>query len=208
MRYDSMQWSSIAFLFSALSLQESTSSSSQRVTITNWSRWETAPAIYERARPDWFAGAKCRGICGHGSNNLFYADYQHNGQVGEAKSVCLGTHPELPGRCPVLDQCLAYALENGEKWGVWGGCSERERRAIRRARHREAALGAGKIVSIDSAPSGHRQKLARLAGNVQTRDPAPWRHSKSLIDQQRQQRATKRRAASLGDLALGMVSEG
>jgi WhiB family redox-sensing transcriptional regulator len=34
----------------------------------------------------------------------------------------------------VRDECLEYALVNGEKFGIWGGMSERERRRIRRAR--------------------------------------------------------------------------
>ena len=42
----------------------------------------------------------------------------------EAKAVC--------ARCPVRDACLAYALDTGEVYGVWGGLSEDERRAMRR----------------------------------------------------------------------------
>jgi WhiB family redox-sensing transcriptional regulator len=34
----------------------------------------------------------------------------------------------------VREQCLEYALANGEKFGIWGGLSERERRRIRRQR--------------------------------------------------------------------------
>lgn len=41
-----------------------------------------------------------------------------------AKAVCK--------RCPVQPECLAYALERGEQWGVWGGTSEEERRSIKR----------------------------------------------------------------------------
>jgi WhiB family redox-sensing transcriptional regulator len=36
--------------------------------------------------------------------------------------------------CEVREQCLEYALINGEKFGIWGGLSERERRRIRRQR--------------------------------------------------------------------------
>ena len=32
------------------------------------------------------------------------------------------------------DDCLEYALANGEKFGIWGGLSERERRKVRRSR--------------------------------------------------------------------------
>jgi WhiB family redox-sensing transcriptional regulator len=34
----------------------------------------------------------------------------------------------------VREDCLEYALDNGEKFGIWGGMSERERRRLRRAR--------------------------------------------------------------------------
>jgi WhiB family redox-sensing transcriptional regulator len=45
-------------------------------------------------------------------------------QIDEAKAVCR--------RCPVVDECLNWALTMGEDDGVWGGMSEDERRAIRR----------------------------------------------------------------------------
>jgi WhiB family transcriptional regulator, redox-sensing transcriptional regulator len=44
----------------------------------------------------------------------------------EAKSVCHG--------CEVRPECLEYALRHGEKFGIWGGMSERERRRLRRQR--------------------------------------------------------------------------
>jgi hypothetical protein len=34
--------------------------------------------------------------------------------------------------CPVQTECLAYALEHGERFGVWGGLSERARRKLQR----------------------------------------------------------------------------
>jgi WhiB family redox-sensing transcriptional regulator len=34
----------------------------------------------------------------------------------------------------VREDCLDYAIANGEKFGIWGGMSERERRRVRRAR--------------------------------------------------------------------------
>ena len=34
--------------------------------------------------------------------------------------------------CPVRTECLEYALAAGERWGVWGGLSERERRRLKR----------------------------------------------------------------------------
>ena len=45
--------------------------------------------------------------------------------------------------CPVKQPCLEYALANRIDHGVWGGCSERERRRIlkRRRLARMATLG-------------------------------------------------------------------
>ena len=53
----------------------------------------------------------------------------------EAKEVCRG--------CVVREDCLEYALVQGEKFGIWGGMSERERRRLRRQRAlaRRAAAG-------------------------------------------------------------------
>lgn len=45
-------------------------------------------------------------------------------QVAEAKKVCQ--------RCEVREQCLAWALDNGQDHGVWGGMSEDERRSLKR----------------------------------------------------------------------------
>lgn len=39
--------------------------------------------------------------------------------------------------CPVREQCLDYAIEHGETFGIWGGMTERERRRV--ARDRRAA---------------------------------------------------------------------
>ena len=47
-----------------------------------------------------------------------------------AKAVCRG--------CEVIDECLTWALDNGEMHGVWGGLSERERRQLRSRKGRAA----------------------------------------------------------------------
>ncbi|MFI8230218.1 WhiB family transcriptional regulator [Streptomyces sp. NPDC085900] len=44
-------------------------------------------------------------------------------QIDRAKAVC--------GRCPVVEQCLAWAMRAGNVEGVWGGTTEAERRAMR-----------------------------------------------------------------------------
>ena len=49
-------------------------------------------------------------------------------QIEAAKSVCLS--------CQVRPECLEWAMDTGQEAGVWGGLSEDERRALRRARRR------------------------------------------------------------------------
>lgn len=46
--------------------------------------------------------------------------------VDRARKICQG--------CPILQQCLDYAIVNHEEHGVWGGASERERRRLRKQR--------------------------------------------------------------------------
>ena len=52
-------------------------------------------------------------------------------QIAEAKTGCR--------RCPVVSDCLAWALDNGVDFGVWGGMSEDERRALKRRNARTRA---------------------------------------------------------------------
>jgi WhiB family transcriptional regulator, redox-sensing transcriptional regulator len=70
--------------------------------------------------PDWKSQANCMGV----DPDLFFPE--RGMSTREAKEVCRG--------CVVREDCLEYALANGEKFGIWGGLSERERRRIRRAR--------------------------------------------------------------------------
>jgi WhiB family redox-sensing transcriptional regulator len=54
-------------------------------------------------------------------------------QIEEAKAVCR--------RCPVIEDCLRWALENDADFGVWGGFSEDERRALKRRAARSRRVG-------------------------------------------------------------------
>jgi WhiB family redox-sensing transcriptional regulator len=78
----------------------------------------------------WQEQANCLGV----DPDLFFPE--RGASTREAKSVCRG--------CEVRVECLEYALAHGEKFGIWGGLSERERRRVRRQRalERRAALGA------------------------------------------------------------------
>ena len=49
---------------------------------------------------------------------------EKGGSTREAKRIC--------SACPVRDECLEYALANDERFGIWGGLSERERRRVKR----------------------------------------------------------------------------
>lgn len=68
----------------------------------------------------WQDYANCLGV----DPDLFFPE--RGASTREAKEVCKG--------CVVREDCLEYALANGEKFGIWGGLSERERRRIRRQR--------------------------------------------------------------------------
>jgi WhiB family redox-sensing transcriptional regulator len=70
---------------------------------------------------NWEPFANCLGV----DPELFFP--QRGEPTEAAKAVC-----QL---CIVRQECLETALENGEKFGIWGGLSERERRQIRKQRH-------------------------------------------------------------------------
>jgi WhiB family redox-sensing transcriptional regulator len=77
----------------------------------------------------WQSRANCMGV----DPDLFFPE--RGASTREAKEVCRG--------CVVRDNCLEYALDSGEKFGIWGGMSERERRRLRRARAIERRAEAG-----------------------------------------------------------------
>ena len=86
------------------------------------------------AKPDLDTGWKDLSNCLGVDPDLFFPE--RGASTREAKEVCRG--------CEVRIDCLEYALQNGEKFGIWGGMSERERRRIRRQRalDRQAAVRA------------------------------------------------------------------
>ena len=59
--------------------------------------------------------------------------------VDRARKICK--------ECPVVSRCLDYALEERIEHGVWGGCSERERRRILK-RRRDDAVPATPLIAI------------------------------------------------------------
>jgi len=81
----------------------------------------------------WQDMANCLGV----DPDLFFPE--RGASTREAKEVCRG--------CVVQSDCLEYALANGEKFGIWGGMSERERRRIRRQRALTRAAAASAAAS-------------------------------------------------------------
>lgn len=64
-------------------------------------------------RFDWQARGLCRGV----EPEVFFPVAEED--AGRAKEIC--------GACTVRDRCLEYSLTNRERYGVWGGVTEKER---------------------------------------------------------------------------------
>lgn len=63
-----------------------------------------------------------RALCAQTDPEAFFPE--KGGSTREAKRVCR--------TCEVRAECLDYALEHDERFGIWGGLSERERRRLKR----------------------------------------------------------------------------
>ena len=63
-----------------------------------------------------------RALCAQPDPEAFFPE--KGGSTREAKRVCLS--------CDVRSECLEYALGHDERFGIWGGLSERERRRLKR----------------------------------------------------------------------------
>ena len=63
-----------------------------------------------------------RALCAQTDPEAFFPE--KGGSTREAKKICVG--------CEVRGECLEYALRHDERFGIWGGLSERERRRVKR----------------------------------------------------------------------------
>ena len=79
----------------------------------------SAPASTAAVGPDEW---KLAGLCAQTDPEAFFPE--KGGSTREARAVC--------GACPVAAECLEYALAHDERFGIWGGTSERERQRLRR----------------------------------------------------------------------------
>ena len=66
-------------------------------------------------------GWRLDALCAETDPESFFPE--KGGSTREAKRVCSG--------CEVRAECLEFALANDERFGIWGGLSERERRRLR-----------------------------------------------------------------------------
>lgn len=97
-----------------------------------------------RVPDDWFVDPVRLGVPGVRRQNN---DDDDNALAWQSDSLCAQTDPEaffpekggstrdakkICGSCEVRVQCLEYALANDERFGIWGGLSERERRKLRK----------------------------------------------------------------------------
>ncbi len=79
-------------------------------------------AMFDDDVDDGPMGWQERALCAQTDPEAFFPE--KGGSTREAKKVCTG--------CEVKAECLEYALANDERFGIWGGLSERERRKLKR----------------------------------------------------------------------------
>lgn len=90
--------------------------------------------------PDWFSDdpqktAKCVMFPATKDYDPWYSDADTAEAVQDtedAKNICRGTYDNRP--CPLLSECLEFAMINNERYGVWGGMSPEERFKLRKER--------------------------------------------------------------------------
>ena len=75
-------------------------------------------ALFGAVEQEWQEQA----LCAETDPEAFFPD--KGGSTREAKRICQA--------CGVRDECLEYALEHDERFGIWGGLSERERRRLKK----------------------------------------------------------------------------
>ncbi|MYX88416.1 MULTISPECIES: WhiB family transcriptional regulator [unclassified Streptomyces] len=82
-----------------------------------------------RASNHWQDRAACKTP---DAEAIFFPVSPNDATISAAKEICYG--------CPVIENCKRFALENRETHGVWGGMSEKELQAARRAPQKPRAV--------------------------------------------------------------------
>lgn len=78
-------------------------------------------AMFGPEGDDGVLGWQERALCAQTDPEAFFPE--KGGSTREAKRVCAS--------CEVRVECLEYALMHDERFGIWGGLSERERRKLK-----------------------------------------------------------------------------
>ena len=107
------------------------------------------------AQQDWTALSACRTS---DPDELFVTGAAQN----RAKAVCSG--------CPVRTECLGDALDNRVEFGVWGGMTERERRALLRRRRIHPHDLPRVAVEVEEAARVQEATVLLLIGAVRASD--------------------------------------
>jgi WhiB family transcriptional regulator, redox-sensing transcriptional regulator len=85
--------------------------------------------VESEERLEWQEDAACRQY----DNVVFFgeegeSELEKQGREARAKSICR--------TCPVQEPCLEFAMESNQKYGIWGGLSDKERASLKRRRAR------------------------------------------------------------------------
>ena len=84
--------------------------------------WTAAAGLYGTEGEDGELAWQAEALCAQTDPEAFFPE--KGGSTRDAKRVCVV--------CPVREECLQYAMDNDERFGIWGGLSERERRRLRK----------------------------------------------------------------------------
>jgi WhiB family redox-sensing transcriptional regulator len=112
-------------------------------------------AVPARFAARWRELAACRGT----DLGLFFPGRGES--AGPARQVCAA--------CPVRQPCLEYAISNRIAYGIWGGLTERERRALRSRwvrssrRERDQAILAAEAAGYTATAIGRSFGLSRTS---------------------------------------------
>lgn len=87
------------------------------------------PELFVPERPAW----QDQGACVGEDPGLFYPAPWEAQKLAAARSIC--------ERCPVTEECLAYALDNHEDYGVWAGTTQRDRKRIHKRMRQNSEHG-------------------------------------------------------------------
>jgi WhiB family redox-sensing transcriptional regulator len=126
-------------------MQDRSAAMKQQATVT--APRASAPSAYVASAPEnWFVDPVRLGVPGVRQPDRA-EPLADNPLAWQSDSLCAQTDPEaffpekggstrdakkICGSCEVRAHCLEYALENDERFGIWGGLSERERRKLRK----------------------------------------------------------------------------